>query len=217
MTARTVHLISKYFVTVLAITSFFNCARADAQTMPSQPTTRQIKPSKQQLRQLILDLQVSALKCDQKTAGIAKQVFDHVDAFRLKVKRFPNSVSEMKKFTSQRGENPVTPALPPLNPYNDSSMVSKELRQELINAGTPPSEFCKIIIENDPYLSASFPLSLNNVKLNPASAEPGTIVIKHNGGLYLAMWCMGFSSKPIMDEKAHLPLVFFKDYSSLGE
>jgi hypothetical protein len=182
----------------------------------NQPMTRQFKPSKQQLRQLILDLQVTALKCDQKTAVIANDVFQLVGVFRIKTNRFPRSISELKRFSDQHAGIAKPPALPPENPYNDSSLVSKELRQELINAGTPPTEFCKILIEEDPYLSASFALSLNNVKLNPQKETPGAIVVKHNRD-YLAVWCMGFTGKPIIDEKTQQPLVFFKDFSNTAE
>lgn len=182
----------------------------------NQPMTRQFKPSKQQLRQLILDLQVTALKCDQKTAVITNDVFQLVGVFRTKMDRFPRSVAELKRFSDERAGSAKAPAFPPENPYNDSSLVSKELRQELINAGTPPTELCKILIEEDPYLSSSFVLSLNNVKLNPQKETPGAIVVKHNRD-YLAAWCMGFTGKPIIDEKTQQPLIFFKDFSNTAE
>lgn len=209
MTARAI------FPVLFAAIIFSICAGSSAQTMPPQQNTKPIKPSKQQLRQLILDLQVTALKCDQKTLCLAKQTFEYVDAFRLKVHRFPASFSEIQRFSNRRVGGEVKPTFSLPNPYADETLVSKELRQEMINSGMTPPKFCKVILENDPQISASFALSLNNVKLNPASEEPGTIIIKHNGNAYVAIWCMGFSGKPIMDEKTQLPVLFFKDFSML--
>ncbi len=191
------------------------CTSARAQSVPRQATTKQIKPSKQQLRQLILDLQVTALKCDQKTAALARQVFQTVEIYRLRKKRFPNSVAEVQELKGSA--NLPSEKFPPPCPYNDPTLVSQELRQELINAGNPPSEFCKIIIENDPFISPSFPMSLNNVRLAPATGAPGTIIVKYNANYYLAVWCMGFAGKPIVDEKSQLPLVFFRDFSATFE
>ena len=133
-----------------------------------------------------------------------------VVSYRLNQDRFPASISDLQRLNNRTAA--ANTALPPRNPYGDPSTASKELRQELINEGKAPSEFCQIIIENDPLISASFPLSLNNIKLTPQSAAPGTIVVKHND-YYLAVWCMGFSGKPILDEKTQLPLVLFKDFS----
>lgn len=215
MSAREDFTCKKTILTAAAILSLCGSSTiaAPQPATNNQPMTRQFKPSKQQLRQLILDLQVTALKCDQKTAVITKDVFQLIEVFRTKTNRFPRSVSELKRFSDQHAGIDKQPALPPENPYNDSNLVSKELRQELINAGTPPTEFCKILIEEDPYLSSSFPLSLNNVKLNPQKEAPGAIIVKHNRDC-LAVWCMGFTGKPIIDEKTQLPLIFFKDFSN---
>lgn len=195
---------------------YSSCAGSAAQTMPSQKSAKPVKPSKQQLRQLILDLQVTALKCDQKTLSLARQTFEYVEAFRLKFNRFPTSFAELQRFGNGRVGDQSKPTFSLPNPYADETLVSKELRQEMTNSGMTPSKFCKVIIENDPHISASFPLSLNNVKLYPASEEPGSIIVKHNGDDCAAVWCMGFSGKPILDEKTQLPMLFFKDFSMLN-
>lgn len=215
MIAKTIFPNRKNLLLLFAAMIFSSCAGSAAQTMPSQTNTKPIKPSKQQLRQLILDLQVTALKCDQKTLSLARQTFEYVEAFRLKFNRFPTSFAELQRFRNRRVAEESKPIFSLPNPYADETLVSKELRQEMNNSGMTPSKFCKVIIENDPQISASFPLSLNNVRLYPASEEPGSIIVKHNGDAYVAVWCMGFSGKPILDEKTQLPMLFFKDFSML--
>ncbi len=192
----------------------FASNRATAQpAAPAVPGPVQIAPSKQQLGLLIYQLQAEALRGDQKIVAAAKQVFDKAVSYRLNQEHFPESISDLQRLDNARTNAVEVSQFPPRNPFADPSIVSKELRQELINSGMAPSEFCKIIIESDQYLSASFALSLSNVKLKPESAAPGTIVVKYNGDYYLAVWCMGFTGKPILDEKTKLPLVWFKDFS----
>lgn len=178
-----------------------------------QKETRTAAQTKQQIRQLTLELQMTALQCGQKAKALAQQIFESTVAFRLKKKRFPESIDELKLASSAT----TRAFLPPPNPFADSKLISKELRQELTNTGNPPSEFCKIILEQDPYISAGFPLTLKSVKLKPDNSEPGAIVVKYNGDYYLAVWCMGMSGKPLLEEKTQLPFVLFKDFSTLGE
>ncbi len=170
-------------------------------------------PNRLQVDQWTLELQLTSQQCEQKTKALAQEIFDAAVAFRLKKKRFAESIEELKEASLA---NPKV-ALPPANPFADSKLISKELRQELANTGNPPSEFCKIILEPDPYISAAFPLTLKNVKLKPDSSEPGAIVVKYNGDYYLAVWCMGISGKPLLEEKTQLPFVLFKDFSNLSE
>lgn len=218
MIAITKFLRLKVIASTLAV---FHLASITAPAAPppaptGQPATKQFKPTKRQMRQLILDLQITAMKCDQKTVAISTEIFQLVSEFRARLKRFPKTDSELKRFSSRLAETHTNQAFPPRNPYADPSLVSKELRQELINAGTPPGEFCKIDISEDPYLSASFPLSLNNVKLHPEKDLPGTVVVKCNNDC-LAVWCMGFTGKPILDAKTQQPVIFFKDFSTVSE
>ncbi|MCC7531269.1 MAG: hypothetical protein IT342_22375 [Candidatus Melainabacteria bacterium] len=162
---------------------------------------------------MTLELQLTSLQCEQKVKALAQQVFETTVAFRLKKKRFPESIDELKPASSAT----TKAALPPANPFTDAQLISKDLRQELANTGNPPCEFCKIIIEQDPYISAGFPLTLKNLKLKPDSSEPGAIIVKYNGDYYLAVWCMGISGKPLLEEKTQLPFVLFKDFSNLSE
>ena len=198
---------------LLAAFVIFAASGRQLSAQPAMPNPVQVAPSKQLLQQLILQFQAEALRCDQKIVEIAKQVFEIIAAYKRNQDRFPESVSDLSKSKNQSTNNSGSAAFPPRNPYMDPNLVSKDLRKELLNATMPPSEFCKIIIENDPFLSASFPASLPNIKLKPESAEPGTIVVHYNGDYYLAVWCIGFTGKPILDEKTQLPLVLFKDFS----
>ncbi len=197
---------------LLAMLLLLNCIETNAQAPPS-PSTQSFNPSIVQVQQWTLELQLVSQQCEQKTKALAQQIFDAAVAFRLKEKRFAESIEELK------GAWSATPkvALPPANPFADSKLISKDLRQELINTGNPPSEFCKIILEPDQYISAGFPLTLKNVKLKPNSSEPGAIVLKYNGDYYLAVWCMGISGKPLLEEKTQLPFILFKDFSTLSD
>ena len=196
---------------MLAMILFLNCTKTTAQA-PAAPAPQASNPSTAEVQQLTLILQITAVRCGDKTKERAKQVFDAVRAFRLKENRFPQSVDDLKDHSLSPGKA----SIPPANPFADPTLVSKELRQELINSGHEPSPLCKIIIESDPYVSAGFPLTLHHVKLKPDNLEPGTIVVKYNADYYLAVWCSGFTGKPIEDEKTHLPFLLFEDFSNLS-
>jgi hypothetical protein len=202
--------------TVLSIALFFNalavCNPVHAQNMQT-PTTRIFTPSGIQLRQWTYALQLIAARCNEKTKAAAQQVFDDVVAFRLKQQRFPESVEDLKNHSDGKPKS----SMPPANPFADSTIVSKEVRQELINAGSTPSDFCKIVIESDPFVTGGFPLTLKNVKLNPDRSEPGTIIVKHNANNYLAVWCMDLTMSPLVDQQTQQPYLLFKDFSTLNE
>lgn len=184
---------------------------AFAQTPAAAPKT--VPPSRKQMQQLNLDLQLSALKCEQQMKVIARELFDALVAIHLRRKNFADSYQELIQSSAKEERTPF----PPTNPYADSSLVPKEIQLELAKSGDAPSARCRVLFERDPYINAAFPLTLNKVKLNPGSAAPGTIVVKCNGDYYLAVWCMGLDSKPITDEKTHLPFVLFKDFSTALE
>lgn len=170
-------------------------------------------PSRLQLQQFNLDLQMSALKCEQRMKAVTQELFDALVAFRLQHKRFTDSIEALNQSLS----NDEQAEFPPKNPYADTILIPEELQTELSKQGAPPSERCKVIYELDSSISGAFPLTLHKVKLNPGSAAPGTIVVKCNGDYYLAVWCMGFAGKPIIDEKSGLPFVLFKDFSTVLE
>jgi len=194
-------------LSIFALLAFSGGMQALAQTtgrttQRTSPTpTRTASPSPRQLQHFNLELQVAALKCEERMKVITQELFDTLSDIRLKRKCFADS------FTEQ----------PPENPYADSSLVPKELQAELAKSAEAPSARCKIIYEPDSLISDSFPLTLNKVKLKPASAPAGTIVVKYNGDYYLALWCMGFDSKPLTDRKTGLPFVLFKNFSTILE
>ncbi len=194
------------------LNSYVACNAANAQNMQT-PTTRTFTPSGIQLRQWTFALQLIAARCNEKTKAAAQQVFDAVVAFRMKQQRFPESVEDLKNHSDGSPKN----SMPPPNPFADSTIVSKEVRQELTNAGSTPSDFCKIVIESDPFVTGGFPLTLKNVKLNPDRSEPGTIIVKHNANNYLAVWCMDLTSGPLVDQETQQPFLLFKDFSTLSE
>ncbi len=196
----------------LLLTGYAACNAVYAQNIPT-PTTRAFTPSGIQLRQWTFALQLIAARCNEKTRAAAQQVFDAVVAFRMQQKRFPESVEDLKNHT----DSALKSSIPPANPFADSTIVSKEVRQELINAGSTPSDFCKVVIESDPFVTGGFPLTLKNVKLNPDRSEPGSIIIKHNANNYLAVWCMDLTSGPLIDQGTQQPFLLFKDFSTLDQ
>ncbi|MCC6981268.1 MAG: hypothetical protein IT343_23300 [Candidatus Melainabacteria bacterium] len=175
---------------------------AGAQT----PQPNVFSSSNLQLRQLNFDLQMASIKCEERMKAIARELFDALVAFRLQKKRFAGSVDELNQ-----------PNARPANPYADTSLVPETIQKELAKTGEAPSAECKIICEADSYLSGAFPITLSRVKLKPDSGSPGTIIIKHNGDYYLAVWCIGLTGKTILDEKKQLPFVLFKDFSTVLE
>lgn len=176
-----------------------------------QSGTKMATPSKVQIRRLTLDLQKSALTCDVAMKEVASNVFSLVCRFRNLEKHFPYAQSDLDEAQMSKTSDI---AFPPLNPYKDLKRVSPDLLHELENSFGPMPATCKIIIEHDTSLSGAFPLTLKNVKLKPDKDLPGTIVIKHHGDYYVALWCMGFDGKPIIDTVTNLPFVLFKDYST---
>ncbi len=196
----------------LLLNSYAFCHAVYAQNMQT-PSTKIFTPSGIQLRQWTFALQLIAARCNEKTKAAAQKVFDAVVAFRMKQRRFPESVEDLKNHS----DGSLKGSIPPPNPFADSTIVSKEVRQELINAGNTPEDFCKIVIETDPFVTGGFPLTLKNAKLKPDRSAPGTIIIKHNANNYLAVWCMDLTSGPMVDQETQQPFLLFKDFSTLGE